>query len=392
MQVGSPLDEAATEWLDPTCVFLPSSTEQVSDAVSIFNGNGCPFAIRGGGHSAIRGAANIDDGILVSMKNIRDVTLSPDGKTVAVGMGNTWAQVYEAIEPHGYMVVGGRFGTVGLGLALAAGFSYIINDRGLAVDNVAGHRVVLGNGTVVSANENEHADLHWALKGASNNLGVVTHLVLETVPAEGVYGGRVTYPQSELRALQKLTYDYQVKTAVEALDIHVLPTYVYDGATNTTYGFSPVVYNKLADAPPASLQPWLDVEHSNSTIRNRTYHDLATELVAGFPDGLVYVEYPYYSPSRASLDADLAGHPRQTHYTFTVYPSEPYLSFVLQKFSEICSSFAHIQGLAGLHTVMPITPRAIKKAGGNNPLGFDRARPGESLTGEFGALCPVRLK
>lgn len=36
-----------------------------------------------------------------------------------------------------------RFGTVGLGLALGAGFSYYLtNDRGLTVDNLAAHRVI----------------------------------------------------------------------------------------------------------------------------------------------------------------------------------------------------------------------------------------------------------
>ncbi|KAM5383757.1 hypothetical protein ACJZ2D_001746 [Fusarium nematophilum] len=349
---------SATAWLDPTCVFLPSTTDEVSAAVSLFDENDCPFAIRGGGHSANRGAANIDNGILISMRNIRDITFSADKKKVTVGMGNTWSQIYAVIEPLGYLVVGGRFATVGTGLALGAGFSYLVNDRGLAIDNVAGHRVVLGNGTVVETSKRSHRDLFWALKGGSNNFGVITHITLETVPTSGMCGGRVTYPESELPALQKLTYEYQVKTAVEHPDVHVLPTYVYDGASNTTFGFSPILYNKPASELPQSLQPWLDVEHSNSTIRSRSYLDLASELVAGFPDGLV-----------------------QVHYTFTVYPSEAYLSFILAKFSEFCSSLAHIQGLAGLHTVMPIVPRAIRKAGKSNPLGLDRAKPGKSLSG-----------
>lgn len=221
------------------------------------------------------------------MRNIRDITFSANRNTVTVGMGNTWSQIYAVIEPLGYLVVGGRFATVGMGLALGAGFSYLVNDKGLAVDNVAGHRVVLGNGTVVETSRRSHPDLFWALKGGSNNFGVVTHMTLETVRTSGIYGGRVTYPASELPALQKLTYDYQVKTSVLHPDVHILPTYVYDGASNTTYGFSPIVYNKRANALPRSLQPWLDIEHSNSTIRNRSYLDLATELVAGFPDGLV---------------------------------------------------------------------------------------------------------
>ncbi|RYP57061.1 hypothetical protein DL770_010766 [Monosporascus sp. CRB-9-2] len=346
-----------TEWLDPTCVFLPRTTEEVSQAVSIFTEYGCPFAIRGGGHSAVRGAANIEDGILVSMRRIKDITFSEDKRTVSIGAGNTWAEVYNAVEPHGFMVVGGRFAPVGMGLALGAGFSYFTNDLGLAVDNVAGQRVVLANGTVVVASAEAHQDLHWALKGGSNNFGVVTHFILETVPHPGLYGGRVTYPPSSLDAVQKVTYDYQVKTAPEHRDVHVLPTYIYDSVSNTTYGYSPLAYLKNATALPASLQPWLDIEHTNSTIRGRTYGNLAEELAAGFPDGLV-----------------------QSLYTFTVYPSESYLKFALERFHEFCSGFSHIEGLAGLQTIMPIPPQAIEKASGNNPLGLERARPGTSLT------------
>ncbi|ROT41605.1 FAD binding domain-containing protein [Sodiomyces alkalinus F11] len=348
---------SATEWLDPTCVFLPSSTDEVSIAVSIFSEEGCPFAIRGGGHSAIRGAANIDNGILVSMKRIRDITMSPDNSTVTIGMGLTWSEVYPAIEPLGYMVVGGRFATVGTGLALGAGFSFFANSHGLAIDNVAGHRVVLGNGTVVDTDAEHHPELYWALKGTSNNFGVVTHLTLQTVPHRGMYGGRVTYPPSVLPQLKRLTYQYQVETAERDIDTHVLPSYVYDGATNTTYGFSPIVYNQAVDALPESLQPWLDVEHDNSTIKSNSYVDLAEELVAGFPDGLV-----------------------QTHFTFTVYPNESYLSYILDKWVEFCSSISHIEGLTGLQTVMPISTLAIEKSGINNPLGLDRAEPGRPLT------------
>jgi hypothetical protein len=83
------------------------------------------------------------------------------------------------------------------------------------------------------------------------------------------------------------TYKYHVDTAVNDIDVHVLPTFIYDAVSNTTYGSSPVVYNKNATAYPPSLQPWLDVPHTNNTAKLRRYADLAGELVAGFPDGLV---------------------------------------------------------------------------------------------------------
>ena len=115
----------------------------------------------------------------------------------------------------------------------------------------------------------------------------MTHFDLFTIEIEGVYGGRFTYPESSLAALQDATYKYHTKVAVEDLDVHVLPTYVYDSVSNTTFGATPVVANANVTDLPTSLSEWQQIEHSNSTLRNTRYGALANELVAGFPDGLV---------------------------------------------------------------------------------------------------------
>lgn len=268
-------------------MFLPTSTADVATGVAIFYDNDCHFSIRGGGHSAIRGAANIDDGILMSMRRVRDVTISQDQSHVVVGAGLTFGEIYTALERENLVVLGGRFGTVGTGLLLGAGFSYFTNRYGLAVDNVKRHVVVLANGTTVNASSTENADLFWALKGGNNNFGVVTHFDLFTVETEGVFGGRITYPESSLAALQDATYNYQTKVAVEDLDVHVLPTYVYDSVSNTTFGNTPVIANANVTELPTSLSEWQQIEYSNNTLQNTRYSNLANELVAGFPDGLV---------------------------------------------------------------------------------------------------------
>jgi FAD/FMN-containing dehydrogenase len=51
------------------------------------------------------------------------------------------------------------------------GLSYLSDKYGLACDNVVNFEVVLADGTVVNANNDEHSDLFWALKGGSNNFG-----------------------------------------------------------------------------------------------------------------------------------------------------------------------------------------------------------------------------
>lgn len=68
----------------------------------------CPFAVKGGGHAAFGGASSIDGGITVSMANFNKVVVSNDKKTVDIGPGNLWVDVYTALEKSGVGVAGGR--------------------------------------------------------------------------------------------------------------------------------------------------------------------------------------------------------------------------------------------------------------------------------------------
>lgn len=210
-------------------------------------------------------------------------------------MGNRLGDVYRTLDPYNLSTVIGRYNDVGLGLAVGAGLSFFGNRDGLTVDNVLNFEVVLANGTVVETSTTEHAGLHQALKGGGNNFGVVTRINMATVRTPGgVYGGLVTYPESSFEQLSDVVYDYHTRTAVEDPLTHVLPQYGYNGTTNETINFSPVVYNDLVSELPASMSGWVDTPHSNSTLRLRNYSSLAVEYNAGFPNGLVLVlPYPF---------------------------------------------------------------------------------------------------
>lgn len=121
----------------PSCVFTPSNTVDLSVLVLLSRLTQCPFAARGGGHAAFAGASNIEGGITVSLARFDEVTLSKDKKIAAVGGGNVWGTVYEALEPHNLTAIGGRLYDVGVGgLTLGGGVSYFSNSYGWACDNV----------------------------------------------------------------------------------------------------------------------------------------------------------------------------------------------------------------------------------------------------------------
>jgi FAD/FMN-containing dehydrogenase len=71
--------------------------------------------VKSGGHAAFAGASSIENGILVNLAKLNEVTLSGDRKTTRVGAGNVWSDVYEVLDPLGVSVVGGREAGVGVG-------------------------------------------------------------------------------------------------------------------------------------------------------------------------------------------------------------------------------------------------------------------------------------
>jgi FAD/FMN-containing dehydrogenase len=94
--------------VDPFCVFKPTNALEVSTLVLLSRLTQCPFAVKGGGHAAFSGASSIDGGITVSMEGFKQIKVSTDKKTVDVGPGNRWVEVYSALEKYGVGVVGGR--------------------------------------------------------------------------------------------------------------------------------------------------------------------------------------------------------------------------------------------------------------------------------------------
>lgn len=162
-------------WLRPRCVLQPSDTEQVQRIMEIINRTSTRFAVRGGGNNPNPGWASIGhNGILIDLSQLNKLELRADKTTVTVGAGNRWIRVYEKLEGTDRTVLGGRMPYVGVGgLLLGCGLPNFASEFGLACDYVRRVEVVLGNGSVVVADEDANADLWWALKGGGPNFGTI---------------------------------------------------------------------------------------------------------------------------------------------------------------------------------------------------------------------------
>lgn len=94
----------------------PQTAKDVSKALSVVKFLRTKFAVRSGGHSPNPGFSTLSDpGVLIDLKGLNKITLSKDKSIATVGPGAEWLQVYEALDPYGVAVIGGRGPTVGAG-------------------------------------------------------------------------------------------------------------------------------------------------------------------------------------------------------------------------------------------------------------------------------------
>ena len=118
---------------DPYCILKVPDSTAVSVAILISRLTSCPFAAKSGGHAAFVGASNIEGGITISLENLNSIKVSSDKKTVAVGAGNKWAQVYSTLAKSDLAVIGGRVAPIGVGgLTTGGGISFFSNIYGWA--------------------------------------------------------------------------------------------------------------------------------------------------------------------------------------------------------------------------------------------------------------------
>ena len=81
--------------------------------------------------------------------------------------------------------IGGCSGVAEGGFGLSGGWGILAREYGLGVDSIRSLRAVLADGAVVAAREdNEYADLFWALRGAGGgSYAVVTAMAYQFCPA-----------------------------------------------------------------------------------------------------------------------------------------------------------------------------------------------------------------
>lgn len=182
----------------PRLIARCADVADVLTAVTFGREHDLETAIRSGGHNGA-GLSSVDDGLVIDLSNMTGIRVEPEAKTVRVEPGCTWGDVDHATHAFGLATVSGVVSTTGVGgLTLGGGHGYLTRKYGLTIDNLVSADVVLADGRLVSASEDENEDLFWALCGGGGNFGVVTSFEFQLHPVETVVAGPLFWPIDEL--------------------------------------------------------------------------------------------------------------------------------------------------------------------------------------------------
>jgi FAD/FMN-containing dehydrogenase len=91
-----------------------------------------------------------------------------EGDFIIAGSGCQNGKIQDLAHKHGRVFTGGGSRNVGIGgFVTGGGHSMLSPHYGLAADNVVQMEVVIPSGEALTVNEDQHADLFWALRGVS---------------------------------------------------------------------------------------------------------------------------------------------------------------------------------------------------------------------------------
>jgi FAD/FMN-containing dehydrogenase len=167
----------------------------IVDAVQMARNQKLEVAVRGGGHN-VAGRATIDGGLMIDMSLMKGIHVDPKARTVYAEGGLTWNEFNRETQLHSLATTGGVVSTTGIaGLTLGGGLGWLMSKYALALDNLLSVDVVLADGSVVTASEDDNADLFWAMRGGGGNFGVAASFQYRLHPVGPVVtGGLIAYP------------------------------------------------------------------------------------------------------------------------------------------------------------------------------------------------------
>jgi FAD/FMN-containing dehydrogenase len=176
----------------PAVIIKVTNANEVAGVISLAKETGLELAIRSGGHSVY---AVTEGGIVLDLSLMKNIEIDTNTKTTWAESGLTASEYTTATLEHSLATGFGDTGSVGIGgITLGGGVGYLVRKHGLTIDNLLAAEIVTADGNILQIDENNHADLFWAIRGGGGNFGVVTKFKFQLQDLTQAYGGMLLLP------------------------------------------------------------------------------------------------------------------------------------------------------------------------------------------------------
>jgi hypothetical protein len=168
--------------LHPRAIAYCATPDDVARCVAFCTSHALALAARSGGHSY--GGYSSCDGLVIDVSRMKGIAVNTSANTASIGAGAQLIDVYNVLGSNERLLPGGSCPTVGIaGLTLGGGIGVFGRKYGLTTDSVRSVDIVMADGTTLTADAQNNADLLWACQGGGGgNFGVVTNFEFNVYP------------------------------------------------------------------------------------------------------------------------------------------------------------------------------------------------------------------
>ena len=191
--------------LYPDGIIFPYTDKDIVDAVNHARKNGLQVAVRSGGHNWIGNHVR-DNGLLIDLSRIHDMTISPDDGRATIRPAVRARDLQTLLNSHGYRFPTATCPTVGMGgFLLGGGASFTTRLDGASCFGVEAADVVLANGELIHATDETHPEIMWAVRGSGPMFfGLVTRFYLKVKPLpKSMLAGVYAFPSTVSKEFMK---------------------------------------------------------------------------------------------------------------------------------------------------------------------------------------------
>lgn len=199
----------ATADRHPAVITRCTSANDVATALDFARRQNLPIAVRGGAHS-YPGYSTCDDGMVIDLSRMSEVTVDPEAKTARAGGGALLGDLDRATQAQGLACPSGAVAHTGVaGLTLGGGLGRLMRLHGLTIDNLLSVDLITADGRSVRASEEENPELFWGVRGAGPNFGVATSFEFRLHPiGPEIYSGSALFPRERAHEVADFFDDY----------------------------------------------------------------------------------------------------------------------------------------------------------------------------------------